>query len=438
MKFRELGGRPIGGRNLPGPYISATSRAVLGGSGESPTPPTAPVLVWTSDSTEADPTFDVLLDAPDVGDTIYLQIDDDSGFASPAEYTNTIDSAEAAAQAVVFSGFTTLANGTWYARAKHDNSDWSNTESKTISAGTAPVNTVAPVISGNLQVGQTLSTTDGTWTGTATITYTYQWKRGGSNIASATASTYVLTEADAGQAITCQVTGTNGIGNSAATSNSLTIDVYVIFVAHVEDAADASSYSGGVWNGVAVGVAAANRKIVLAVGARNTAGDGTLSSATVAGNATSAVVSRIGTGSQNKAYMQIVDLPTGTTANLAVTWSTSQGRCGAGVWAVYGAGSSTASDTDFDEASTVDAVSSVTLTVPAKGVAIGYAISLGASALTSTASGLTEAFDTAIETTVTHTGGQLNSSAGGNIALTFTWSSNPNVNGCPGIFASWG
>jgi hypothetical protein len=38
MKFRELGGRPLGGRNLPGPYISATSRTSLGGA-STPAPP---------------------------------------------------------------------------------------------------------------------------------------------------------------------------------------------------------------------------------------------------------------------------------------------------------------------------------------------------------------------------------------------------------------
>jgi hypothetical protein len=89
--------------------------------------------------------------------------------------------------------------------------------------GTAPVNTVAPVISGTPTVGQTLSSTTGTWTGNPTPTYTYQWKRNGSNIASATSSTYTLVQADATFAITCAVTGTNVVGAAEATSNSLTI-----------------------------------------------------------------------------------------------------------------------------------------------------------------------------------------------------------------------
>jgi len=99
----------------------------------------------------------------------------------------------------------------------------SATSNGIICTGVAPVNTVAPVISGTPTVGQTLSSTTGTWTGNPTPTYTYQWKRNGSNIASATSSTYTLVQADATFAITCAVTGTNVAGAAEATSNSLTI-----------------------------------------------------------------------------------------------------------------------------------------------------------------------------------------------------------------------
>lgn len=89
--------------------------------------------------------------------------------------------------------------------------------------GIPPSNTVAPVITGTAVVGQTLSSTTGTWTGAPTPTYAYQWKRNGSNIASATSSTYTLVQADATFAITCAVTATNVAGSAEATSNSLTI-----------------------------------------------------------------------------------------------------------------------------------------------------------------------------------------------------------------------
>ena len=85
-----------------------------------------------------------------------------------------------------------------------------------------PVNTVAPVISGSTTLGSVLTTTDGTWTGTAPITFSYQWKRGGISIGGATASTYTLVAADSSANIICEVTGTNVAGSVAANSNTIT------------------------------------------------------------------------------------------------------------------------------------------------------------------------------------------------------------------------
>jgi hypothetical protein len=88
-----------------------------------------------------------------------------------------------------------------------------------------PGNTVAPVVSGTTQRLQTLTTTDGTWTGSPSG-YTYQWQRddsGGlsySNIASATASTYLLAASDVGCNVRCVVTATNVTGSTSANSNA--------------------------------------------------------------------------------------------------------------------------------------------------------------------------------------------------------------------------
>jgi hypothetical protein len=86
--------------------------------------------------------------------------------------------------------------------------------------GVAPVNTVLPVISGTPTVGQTISATTGTWTGSPTPTYTYQWKRAGAAISGATASTYLLVVLDTGALITVTVTATNASGGASATSPS--------------------------------------------------------------------------------------------------------------------------------------------------------------------------------------------------------------------------
>jgi hypothetical protein len=85
-------------------------------------------------------------------------------------------------------------------------------------APTLPANTVLPVISGATVVGQTLTTTNGTWTGFPAPTYTYQWKRGGVAISGATSVTYLLVSADLAATITVTVTATNTAGNASATS----------------------------------------------------------------------------------------------------------------------------------------------------------------------------------------------------------------------------
>lgn len=91
------------------------------------------------------------------------------------------------------------------------------------SISSVPVNTVAPVISGTAQAGSTLSCTTGTWTNSP-LSYAYQWYDDAVAIGGATSSTFQLTTAQVGGAITCGVIATNASGPSAqAISNSLTV-----------------------------------------------------------------------------------------------------------------------------------------------------------------------------------------------------------------------
>ena len=123
-------------------------------------------------------------------------------------------------------------------------------------SATAPVNTVAPLVSGLTYVGDVLTTNDGTWTGSPT-SYSYQWKRGATNIGT-NANTYTLVTADANTNITCVVTATNAIGSTNATSNVFTtsalfaptniappaIDGTIFWVA-----GDTISFTGNTWDG---------------------------------------------------------------------------------------------------------------------------------------------------------------------------------------------
>ncbi len=76
----------------------------------------------------------------------------------------------------------------------------------------APVNTVAPALSGTPAVGQTLTCSPGSWVNNPTG-YSYTWLRSGSAIAGQTGNTYLVQAADQGHSISCQVTAGNGGGN---------------------------------------------------------------------------------------------------------------------------------------------------------------------------------------------------------------------------------
>jgi alpha-tubulin suppressor-like RCC1 family protein len=142
--------------------------------------------------------------------------------SSPGNITGTLS--QAGSGTITVSGLTASTSYTFTVTATNSvgtgNASAASNSITTSAASSPPVNTVAPVVSGTASFGSTLSTTNGTWTGTATITFTYQWQRAGSNIGSATNSTYTLVAADVGNAIRCVVTGTNGVGNSSANSNA--------------------------------------------------------------------------------------------------------------------------------------------------------------------------------------------------------------------------
>jgi hypothetical protein len=98
------------------------------------------------------------------------------------------------------------------------------------SAQEAPQATGEPVVSGNTVQGQTLTTTNGTWSGSTPMTFQYRWLRcdasgGGANgvncdtISGETRNTYVLTAADVGHTIRSRVIATNADGEASANSD---------------------------------------------------------------------------------------------------------------------------------------------------------------------------------------------------------------------------
>lgn len=93
---------------------------------------------------------------------------------------------------------------------------WKVSGSTVTGATAAPTNTLLPAISGTAKDGQVLTAIPGVWTGSPL--FTYQWKKGASNISGATGENYTVATGDVGSAISVVVTGTNSAGNASATS----------------------------------------------------------------------------------------------------------------------------------------------------------------------------------------------------------------------------
>ena len=150
----------------------------------------------------------------------------------------------------------------WGQGAVNNNISWGKSQitswsgATDIDGGNAPVNTIAPVISGSTSLGSVLTTTNGTWTSLTAITYTYQWYRGATLITGATSSTYTIVVADSAASITCKVTATNSLGSNVATSNAITAQTFTAPVNTVAPAITGTAQEGqtltsstGTWTG---------------------------------------------------------------------------------------------------------------------------------------------------------------------------------------------
>jgi hypothetical protein len=88
----------------------------------------------------------------------------------------------------------------------------------------SPYNTVAPAITGTIRVGETQTSTNGTWSNTPT-SYTYQWQSSSNgilwtNIAdSSTAATYIPTFAQANLQLRVTISAVNAVDTATVTSN---------------------------------------------------------------------------------------------------------------------------------------------------------------------------------------------------------------------------
>ena len=92
-----------------------------------------------------------------------------------------------------------------------------------------PTNTIPPSVNGPTMVGKTIKTSNGTWTGSTPISFTYQWRRCDASgaacvdVPGANSSRYTLVSADAGRTMRVTVTATNSVASSSATSAATSV-----------------------------------------------------------------------------------------------------------------------------------------------------------------------------------------------------------------------
>jgi len=134
--------------------------------------------------------------------------------SSPGGITGTSSSSP-----ITVSGLTTLTTYNFFVIATNAiGNSLTSAGSNSITPGAvAPVNTASPTVFGAAVVRNTISSSDGTWTGSPTPTFTYQWQsQSTGDISGANSSSFVIPSSLYGQNLRCRVTGTNVAGSAQA------------------------------------------------------------------------------------------------------------------------------------------------------------------------------------------------------------------------------
>lgn len=190
-------------------------------------------------------------------------------------------------------------------------------------------------------------------------------------------------------------------------------NAYGTYHANYVDGSNSSSYS---FAGVAIGAAAADRYVVIALGGKSTSSLSSISSATIGGVAMT-VLHKAEGGSGETAYLLISNTPitTGTTATFAVTFNQSHSRAGIGSFTAR----SLVSTTPTDTGGTVGGDYSDTITISNGGVLFMVSFAGDNVGANNTAfTGIDEYFDVEVESGRSLAAGFKNYPTGGAQAVT--------------------
>lgn len=214
------------------------------------------------------------------------------------------------------------------------------------------------------------------------------------------------------------------------------IDDLMINITFQTNAVDPSNSATYTFSSQAIGTAAADRYVVVAVHGSDgstTAISGVTIDFGSGDTAMNVVSDGTNTADQQNGVVNgglfILNVTSGTTATIKVTFAASKNRCGIGIWTITGLSAETANHVQTSTANPLTA----TLNTTASGVAIAFGATKANATFTPT--NYTEDFDAKIESTAAaYTGGSTTTSAG-TLALTAAQSSSTTP---VGVFASWG
>lgn len=182
-----------------------------------------------------------------------------------------------------------------------------------------------------------------------------------------------------------------------------------------------------------LGAAHPERYIIVSIHSRKTGSITTINTVTIGGvSATIYQQNKTGTNT-SMCGLAIALVPTGTTGDVVITFGAGMARCAVGMWRATGL----LSPTPYHQASDVSDDPTTTLNVPAKGFAIGAGTCASAAGTTAAWTGLTEQFDTSLETFMNYTGAhkQYDTAASG-VAVAIDFGAPTGGESCA-LFLSW-
>lgn len=181
-----------------------------------------------------------------------------------------------------------------------------------------------------------------------------------------------------------------------------------------------------------LGTEASDRYIIVGILSRKAGATTTISSVTIGGVSATIVRQRSNNVTNTDvAGLAIALVPTGATGDVVVTFGAGMVRCQIGVWRADSLASATPSDAD----DSIAGDPTVALDCPAGGFIIGVGLTAAASSASWT--GITERFDTTLETFVTVTGASDTfASAQSGLTLLIDFATGSPVESV-GVFASW-